>query len=211
VKRYALRPVRGVRRAEEADAPAIARLLARAFFDDPVAAFLFPDRRGRPAMLDRFFDLQLRRNYLRRGVVYTTSDRDAAALWMPPGAPPPTLRERLDHFVFATRLGPRRRPAHRLTTLLEARHPGEPHWYLGAIGTEPSRQRHGLGTALLEEVLDICDETGVGAYLEASRADSARLYAHLGFERQELFDPGALGASGPLLHLMYRKGRPTRS
>ena len=182
-------------------------MLARAFFDDPVATFLFPDARRRPALLDRFFELQLTQNYLRRGVVSTTLDGDGAALWMPPGAPKPTLRERLLHSAFALRLGERRFAAHRLTALLETRHPREPHWYLGALGVDPDRQGCGIGTALLEAALARCDERGEGAYLEASRPESARLYERVGFSCRELLVPAAVGVDGPELYLMYRAGR----
>ena len=199
----------GVRCAGVCDAPAVANVLVRAFFDDPVATFLFPDVRRRPALLARFFDLQLTQNYLRRGVVSTTIDGDGAALWMPPDAPTPTVRERLFHSAFALRLGARRSAAHRLTALLESRHPTEPHWYLGALGVLPDRQGRGVGTALLESALARCDDRGEGVYLEASRPESARLYERVGFSCRELLVPATVGVDGPALYLMYRAGKPT--
>jgi GNAT superfamily N-acetyltransferase len=208
---YAHRSVSGVRRAERSDARAISRLLSRAFYDDPVATFLFPDRTTRTDLLNRFFDLQLGRNYLRRGVVSTTAVGDGAALWMPPGAPPPTLIERLVHTGFGFRLGERRAAAHRLTSLLERRHPKESHWYLGALGVEPDHQGQGIGTSLLQEMLVVCDAKRQGAYLEASRPESARLYGRLGFDLVELLDPTMVGIDGPELYLMYRKGRAAQS
>jgi ribosomal protein S18 acetylase RimI-like enzyme len=193
-----------VRRAEPSDASAVVDLLSRAFFDDPVASFLFPDRGTRPARLHRFFELQLTENYLRRGVVYVTEDLDGAGLWMPPGAPAPTTRERFLHAAFSFRLGERRQSAHRLTTLLEHKHPREPHWYLGALGVEPAHQGSGVGTALLEAMLERCDRDLATVYLEASRPESARLYARLGFETREYFEPKHVGIDGPGLYLMYR-------
>jgi GNAT superfamily N-acetyltransferase len=199
--------VSGVRPAGPFDARFISRLLSRAFFDDPVATFLFPDSESRRTRLNRFFELQLGRNYLRRGVVSTTVAHDGAAMWLPPRAPTPTVRERLVHSAFSLKLGDRRRPAHRLTALLEARHPREPHWYLGALGVEPLHQGRGVGTALLEDALARCDAAGEGAYLEASRPESARLYERVGFECQELLVPSTLGIEGPDLYLMYRPAR----
>jgi GNAT superfamily N-acetyltransferase len=61
-------------------------------------------------------------------------------------------------------------------------HPREPHWYLFAVGVVPEATGQGRGSALLEPVLARCDADGVPAYLEASTADNARLYARLGFE-----------------------------
>jgi ribosomal protein S18 acetylase RimI-like enzyme len=197
--------VNGVRRAGSPDATEIAALLARAFFEDPVATFLFPDAMSRVRRLNRFFALQLRQNYLRRGVVTMTTLGDGAALWMPPGAPAPTVRERLLHAAFGLQLGRRRAAAHKLTTLLERRHPKEAHWYLGAIGVDPDGQGRGVGTTLLEEMLARSDARREGVYLEASRPESARLYARVGFDLVELLDPAAVGIEGPHLYLMYRR------
>jgi ribosomal protein S18 acetylase RimI-like enzyme len=91
--------------------------------------------------------------------------------------------------------------------VLEQKHPHEPHWYLGALGVEPDRQGNGVGTALLEEILAICDRECEGAYLEASRPESARLYERLGFEHQEVLEPSSIGVGGPRLYLMYRPRR----
>jgi GNAT superfamily N-acetyltransferase len=67
--------------------------------------------------------------------------------------------------------------------LTAAIHPyGRAHEYLWMIGVAPERQGEGLGTVLIESVLDRCDREGLPAYLEASSARSRRLYERLGFE-----------------------------
>ena len=191
-----------VRRATPADGPAVVATLAEAFFDDPVAAFLFPDVRSRARLLKRFFEIQVTRNYLRRGMVLVADG--GASLWLPPLAPPPNLTERVAHSLFSLRLGDRRRDARTLTTLLEGRHPSERHWYLGAIGVRPDLQGQGVGSALLAAGLAEVDRTAVSVYLEASRPESARLYSRFGFEALGLFDPTASGLAGPKLTLMLR-------
>ncbi|HJM28982.1 MAG: GNAT family N-acetyltransferase [Acidimicrobiales bacterium] len=76
----------------------------------------------------------------------------------------------------------------RLPTVLQAlyevnlEHPDEPHWYLQAVGTIPSMQGKGKGATLLRPVLDICDATGLGAYLESSNPRNVSFYYRLGFE-----------------------------
>jgi len=81
----------------------------------------------------------------------------------------------------------------RLPTVLQAlyevslEHPHEPHWYLQAVGTTPNMQGKGKGAALLLPILDICDATGLGAYLESSNPRNISFYYRLGFEiRKEL-------------------------
>ena len=41
-----------------------------------------------------------------------------------------------------------------------------PHWYLMVIGTDPSKQGQGLGSALMEVVTSQADSAGVPCYLE---------------------------------------------
>jgi ribosomal protein S18 acetylase RimI-like enzyme len=173
-----------IRRATAADGPALARTLARAFLDDPVAMWACASERLRPAMLERFQGTRTRQ-LLAHEEVWTTASLDAAALWAPPGAWKTTAREDLElvRCVLTPRL------LHRLPLVvaglleLERRHPRErpPHWYLAVLGTDPSAQGQGLGSALLQSMLTRCDEDGVGAYLESSKERNIDFYARHGF------------------------------
>lgn len=61
-------------------------------------------------------------------------------------------------------------------------HPADrAHEYPWLIAVTPERQGQGLGTALIQSVLDRCDREGVPAYLEASNPRSRELYERLGF------------------------------
>jgi RimJ/RimL family protein N-acetyltransferase len=64
---------------------------------------------------------------------------------------------------------------------MEEHHPAEPHYYIRWIGVRPALQGHGLGTELMQPVLERADSDGVPAYLEASNERSAALYERLGF------------------------------
>ena len=75
---------------------------------------------------------------------------------------------------------------------LEARHPTEPHWYLGILGVEPALQRRGLGRAALAALQTRVDAAGLPAYLETDREENLRLYGGAGFEVTEELD--VLGA-----------------
>lgn len=191
-----------VRRARPEDVPALAKALARAFAEDPVARYLFPELAHRREALPRFFTLQLTHNYLGRGEVFTTDARVAASLWMPPRPRPPRLRDRFAHLRFAPTLGDRLATTRRLTQLLESHHPVVPHFYLGTIGTDPDYQGRGIGSALLTPVLARCDEEALPAYLECSRPENVVFYGHRGFSVQrELNAPDG----GPPLWLMWRE------
>ena len=69
---------------------------------------------------------------------------------------------------------------------LERGHPRQPpHFYLAVLGTDPSAQGRGLGSAVLRGVLDQCDRDGVGAFLESSKESNIAYYARHGFRVTE--------------------------
>ena len=178
----------------------MAHMLARAFLDDPVACFLFPDRRRREPALRRFFSVQLEQNYLSRGEVWVEGSLRAAALWMPPEPRPASLSDLRVHLGLLAVLRGRLGAARRLARLLAARHPREAHYYLGTLGTEPTWQRRGIATALVEPVLARCDASSLPAYLESSRMENVPFYEARGFK---VVGEVALGG-GPTLWLMWR-------
>jgi ribosomal protein S18 acetylase RimI-like enzyme len=194
-----------VRRATREDVPRLARAMARAFYDDPVAQWILRDDARRLRRLERWFALTLRRAYLPRRECYTTDDVVGGALWMPPGKwkPGPIAQLRVlpgmvlikgrEFFRAATAFG-----------FLEAMHPRERHYFLPFIGVDPERQGRGIGSALMRPVLDRCDREGVPAFLEATTPRSRTFYRRNGFE---VVDELRYGNGGPPTWRMWREPR----
>jgi ribosomal protein S18 acetylase RimI-like enzyme len=195
----------GIRRATPADAPALARVLARAFFDDPVACWSCRPDRLRLGMLERFNAVRLRQ-LLAHEEVWTDERRCTVALWAPPKRWATTVRE--DIQMALPLLHPRligRMPLVAAGMLgLERHHPRRPpHWYLAILGTDPPAQGRGLGSAVLAPVLERCDRDGVAAYLESSKERNIAFYARHGFRVSgELRMP-----RGPKMWPMWREPR----
>ncbi len=197
-----------VRRVVPADVATLVEVLARSFDDDPVPRWLFRGDRRRRRGLRRFFAIQLRQTYLERGEVYTTMDLAGAAMWSPPGRARPGWRDLMrlvPVMPYLTGLGRDTPEAARLLSAVDAARPREPHWYLATLGTDPDRQRTGVGSALLRSVLDRVDEEGLPAYLESSKQSNLAFYSQHGFEvTGEIRTP----RGGPTLWLMWRQARP---
>jgi GNAT superfamily N-acetyltransferase len=193
-----------VRRITERDVDELARVLARAFEDDPLSGYMFPSDRARLGRLRRFFRLQLTAVFLPRGEGYTTDAIEGGALWVPPVHGRPQLSDVVTQLRLAALVGRRMPAAGRLIALLGSRHPRSQHYYLGTLGTEPARQGHGIGSALLAPVLERCDAEGIPAYLESSKERNVPFYARHGFVvTEELQVP----SGGPRLWLMWREPR----
>ncbi len=193
------------RPAIRSDVPALCAMLARAFDDDPVACFIFPSARRRPRGLRSFFRLQVGYDLLQTGVVTTTPDLAGAAVWSPPDRPSLSgVRGLLALLPLTPYVFGSLTRTVRFLARMEALRPATPHWHLATLGTEPARQRQGVGSAVLAPVLSHCDRNGLPAYLESSKAANVPFYRRHGFDvTQEVANDG-----GPTLWTMWREPRP---
>lgn len=197
-----------VARVVASDVEVVAKLLARAFYRDPVLTWLLPDDTRRAQRLPRLFATMLRHDHLRAGTAEFVRDDhkvEGAALWHPPGrwrqtpwqalcSMPPLIR------VFGGRMG----AANRVFKLTEAEHPRQSHWYLSVIGTDPAVRRRGFGDILMRSRLSRCDSEQIGAYLESSNPDNISYYRRFGFE---VMSELKLPDGGPSIWPMWREPR----
>jgi GNAT superfamily N-acetyltransferase len=184
------------------DAPLVSRSLARAFDDDPMMRWFFPDDASREASLSRYFSTIFTRQYAHNGVCECTDA--AAAFWVPPEAQAKAVPDAETIQELQNILGDR---AGLFKDAVEeaAKHtPQEPHWFLAVVGADPAAQGQGQGAALLRSGLAKADAAGLPAYLESSKASNLPFYEHFGFTvREEMRLPG----EGPVLWAMWREPR----
>lgn len=196
-----------IRPATRADVPALSATLGRAFFDDPVMAWMLPDDDERRRKLHRLFGALTRHHHLSRGGVEVAGGNviGGAALWDPPGQWQQTRWEELramPALVLAFRTSMARGQA--VSELMKRAHPEEPHWYLAVIGSDPTVRGTGFGQALMRSRLDRCDAEHAPAYLESSNPDNVPYYQRFGFEvTGEIQIPDG----GPTLIPMWRAAR----
>ena len=194
-----------VRDASHDDRAALAHSLADAFWDDPVSNWASPHDGARPGVLRRFFGTQLGHK-LPTGFVYTDEARTGAAVWAPPKTWRTTPRQDLQ--LMRAFAHPRHWPrapivAHGLLGLERAHPPEPPHFYLATLGVSPAAQGQGLGSRLIQPVLEICDADGVPAYLESSKESNIAFYGRHGFRvTGEISLP-----RGPTMWAMWREPR----
>jgi GNAT superfamily N-acetyltransferase len=198
-----------VRAALRDEAATLGEVLADAFAEDPVFAWLIPPQvHGRDDRLRAFFT-SMSRGYLRQGKpCYLAGDASAAALWAAPGAwTMPLSQVILEAAPNALALRSRLFRALRTQLQIERLHAKQSpaHWYLGYLGTRRDRQGQGLGTQMLREVLAGLDTDGVPAYLESSSERNLPLYERNGF--RVVGELQALG-HGPTIWRMWREPQP---
>lgn len=195
-----------IRTAGEADREAIAALLDKVFLDDPVSVWVFPEDEDRhakhPLLMGAFLDI-----VLAEGRVDVIDDGSACALWLSvPAHGPEGAEEEPDdgHAALREAIDPGNERIEQISRITAEAHPeGSAHEYLWLIAVAPGRQSQGLGTALIESVLERCDREGLPAYLEASNERSRDLYERLGFA---VISPVRL-PDGPEMWPMWRDPR----
>ena len=168
----------------------------RAFHDDPVMRWLFPDD-------EEYFDpdggvmASPMSGWLRLGEVWCTDDGAGLAVWIPPGrpeidftvepAPPEPPPDRQERFEV---LGP----------LMDQHTPPELHWYLQLLATHPDWQRRGIGAALMAATFERADADGLPCYLETETVENVAYYRRHGFDVRSEWDV----PTGPHMWGMYR-------
>ena len=172
-------------RADEIDD--MAAVLTRAFAKDPFWSYLAGDAAERSQRMRDGWTGLLRHTSDRLSATYTTDDHAGVALWHPPGYGGAGFVAGLRLLPTIVRLAggwSRLRTISRTLASLEERrrvHVPMPHFYLSALGVEPSRQGEGIGTALLQPVLERADSDRTPAYLETATGRNVLLYERQGF------------------------------
>jgi GNAT superfamily N-acetyltransferase len=195
-----------VRPAAAAEVPSVAAAWADAFVDDPVFRFLCPGRLRRQARLRTMFEAELELYVLPNGgTVWTTPAYEGAVAELPPGgAEMPKSASGREALRWIRAYRTRLRRALKVQREMERRHISEPHIYVRTVGVRTGSQGQGLGSKLMQPMLERADSAGLPAYIEASSERSAALYERLGFLHLGAFD---LPGGGPPVWPMRRPAR----
>ena len=172
-----------VRRVGSERAAQVAEVLAEAFAEDPLQAWIMEGvaPADQPARRTAWWGFMLR--HAPPGAeVHVAGDGSGAACWHPPGAakPPAAVVEEFRRMV-AELAGDRTAAVLASLARIAGRAPAEPHWHLAAVGVVPERQGKGVGERLLAPMLARCDRLGLPAYLESSNPRNLGFYRRLGF------------------------------
>jgi GNAT superfamily N-acetyltransferase len=189
-----------VKAVSPADRKRAVATIAIAFANDPMMRWSFPDP-------DSYFEIArdlidaFGGHAVHHGGADEIADFSAAAFWLPPGVSPDG--EAMDAIFKAHMPSDRLQDGEKIFEQMNKFHPHEPHWYLPLIGTDPTKQGKGYGSALLQHAVERCDRDRLPAYLESSSPVNVPLYERFGFEVIGKIQQG----SSPDLVPMLRKPR----
>ena len=193
--------------AEAADLEVLSQVIADAFHDLPQSRWLVPDQAARREIFPGYFRLYVE-HAMASGVVHTTTDRTAAALWLPTGqnaaGPPAGYGAQL-----ADAAGPWIDQFLAFDATLNRHHPaGTAHHHLAILAVRPDRQGQGTGSMLLRAYHQTLDrDHGAPAYLEAADLRTRQLYLRHGYALRP-DAPFYLPDGGPPMWPMWREPQP---
>jgi ribosomal protein S18 acetylase RimI-like enzyme len=192
-----------VRLARVEDHPTLARVLGRAFDDDPIQRWAFPRAGIRARYGHRFFRWSLWR-CAEQQVSWSSDDLAGAALWTLPDRWRVSTAQLLRLVRWAGMGVAWRGPLVMWgLSAVERAHPSDRHLYLAVLGVDPDRQGSGLGSALIAPGPELCDREGLPAQLETGNERNLAFYARHGFKvTGEMRLP-----AGPQVWLMRREPR----
>jgi len=168
-----------------------AKLLARAFENNPVCIAFFPDPTKRVKQNYHLMKNSIR-YCMRFGEVYTTSPKlEGIALWQLEDSreeqqdKPISLSINWFNFVLAVALGKSLEKVRSVYDYVYKTHftlvPSR-HWYFFVIGVDPNFQGKGFASSLIKPMLARIDKEQLGCYLDTNNEKNVGLYQHFGFK-----------------------------
>ncbi len=172
-------PVPNVRRIAGTEVHRAVDTLTMAFAADPTMRWLWPESdvylRSFPRLVASFGG---------RAFEHSGAHADEAfggvALWLPPGVTPDG--DAVVALFEETIPPPRCDEALKLLEHMDEHTPAEAHWHLSFIGVDASRQGEGLGSHVMRNGVEMCDDHGTPGYLESSNPSNIAFYQRHGYE-----------------------------
>ncbi len=203
---------------QQSQIPIAAKMMADTFLGDPLTCYHIPNERDRLEILENNLSRTIRHNFP-LGHIYCsyqeygdTADSfgqpqvSGIASWLPPNAKSLSFLQSLplilqiflkSGWICTSRL----LAAFAKTEAYRLRDCPTPHWYLDSLAVSPSKQGKGIGSLLLQPVLQQADRQGEICYLFTSTDRAVKFYQRHGFVvRDEL----RVSNDAPPLWMMMR-------
>lgn len=173
------------------DKTLIANILTRSFENNQSVNYIVKQDRKRMKRIRALMAYAFDVCYL-HGKVFLSEDKKACALILIPDRKKATLRSMLldMKLVFScTGIGNVKKAIDR-EAKIKRLHPKEPMYYLWFIGVDPLHQKTGIGTALLNDIIEDAHQDSRTIFLETSTSINLPWYEKNGFSRYNELDLG---------------------
>ena len=174
-----------------------AKVLARAFQEQPIFVYFIPDASKRRDKLHHVFEKAVRYGVLYGEVYATSPNLEGVAIWLPSETADMTLWRliRVGMFSLFFRLGGgfivRGLRIADFLSSVQQRYAPSRYWLFQFLGIDPEQQGKGYAGTLVKAMLSRIDEEHLPCYLDTEEEENVPLYQRYGFRVvEELTIPG---------------------
>jgi len=175
-------------RLREARVKPAAEMLARAFQNDSLYAYVIPNADERKKTLPYYFQFRIRYGVLYGEVYAISSNLEGLAVWVPSDKIHMTQWRMFRAGGFSLYLKAGNNVISRLNSIedyvfsIHRRHADFPHWHLSPIAVDLSFQGKGYARTLLKAMLTRIDQEELPCFLETQSEKNVSIYQRYGFK-----------------------------
>ena len=174
-----------------------AEMLARAFQEDPLIGYFFPDASERKNKSSYIFEFLIRYGVLYGEVYAISPNLEGVAVWLPSEKADVSFWRmmRSGGLLMIPKISKevigRQRYFSQYVTPMHKRHAPFCHWFLQTIGVDPMFQGKGYASTLLKAMFARIDAEHLPCYVETQNEKNVSIYQHYGFKVvEEVIIPG---------------------
>ena len=165
-------------------------ILAQSFADDPMWKFILPNPQNRLSILKAMFKVFVD-DGIKRGQVMLAPNQEGAVIWYPSQVNIfdesfIDVEEKLNAIAFDFQESEIVIRLDMIGKKIQPLAPTIPHHEIFWIATLPESRGKGVGSLMLQSILDDADSQNVGCYLVSSNPDNTSFYEYHGFNKIDL-------------------------
>jgi ribosomal protein S18 acetylase RimI-like enzyme len=198
----------GLIRLEKSQLKPAAAMVARAFQDNPLSVYFFPDMSERKNKLPYIFQFMISYGLL-YGEAYTTSPNlEGVAVWLPSEKARMKRRGDVENeglsrlFKVERKTAAKWRSFDDYVSSMHKRLVPFAHWYLQLLGVDPAYQGKGYASTLLKAMFTRIDKERLPCFLETDAKRDVSIYQHYGFK---VVEEGVVPGSEVTIWAMLRE------
>lgn len=180
------------------DQTSLSRVLARAFFHDPLLRWVIPSDMDYARFAERYFGMQLQ-SAIQAGSCFTNEAKTGVALWFGPEDNRSFLSGLLASVKTIWLLKDNIGRAYRLDELMTNYRPKNHYLHLTHLATSPEAQGKGVARTLIEPMLTRARQHNMPIYLECSNQSNLGFYRQFGFRLIDDIPVTRQGMAGPTI------------
>jgi ribosomal protein S18 acetylase RimI-like enzyme len=178
----------GLIRLTKAQLKPAAAMVARAFQDNPLSVYFFPDESEREDKLPYIFQFMISYGLLHGEAYATSPNLEGVAVWLPSEKARMTRRVDIKNEGLSRLFKVKRETAAKWRSFddyvssMHERLVSFRHWYLQLLGVGPAYQGKGYGGTLLKAMFTRIDKEYLPCFLETDEKRDVSFYQHYGFK-----------------------------